>query len=331
MTVLIPAYNPDEKLLDLLRELPSDMPVLIVNDGSDSSCDFIFEKARALGAVVLTHEENKGKGAALRTGIAYLSAHGETEGVITANADGQHSYEDIMRIVEVMRAEPGTFVMGGRDFSKMPFRSRFGNTATRFLFRFSTGLNISDTQTGLRGLPAQIFDKLLSVPGDRYEYEINVLLALKEWKTPYKEITISTIYYENNKSSHFRPLLDGFQVFIRVVLYALSSLTCTILDYAVYLILTLFGILPGVCYVAARVISAITNYMINCKVVFKGKLSLKSALQYALLVIIVMAFGTTCITYLTAHSINPVIAKMIVDCITFVVNYFVQRKVIFKK
>lgn len=330
MTILIPAYNPDEKLLELLGEIPTDINVLIVNDGSEAERMPVFAKAQKLGAVVLSHDENMGKGAALRTGIAYLMQNGECDGAITADADGQHTYDDIRKIATILRNEPGTFVIGGRDFKKMPLRSRFGNVSTMVLYRLCTGVNIKDTQTGLRGIPAQLFDRMLEVSGDRYEYEMNVLLKLKNWGVPYKEVGITTIYHDNNKSSHFRPVLDGFRVFFRVLLYALSSLFCTLLDYGVFILLTGFGLLPAICYACARVVSATANYQINCRVVFGGKPTLRSAVQYALLVLFIMAIGSGVITYLTAHSINPIIAKVIVDCINFVINYVVQKKVIFK-
>lgn len=331
MFVLIPAYNPDEKLLDLLRELPSDVPVVIVNDGSTDEHDFIFEKAQSMGASILSHEQNRGKGAALRTGMAYIARQGEKEGVITADADGQHSCEDILKIAKILRDEPGTFVMGGRDFRQMPLRSFFGNACTMILYRMTTGIAITDTQTGLRGIPAQAFERVLSVEGDRYEYEMNVLLKLREWKLPYREVRITTIYHDNNKSSHFRPVFDGFRVFFRVLLYALSSLTCTLVDYAVFIILSGFNILPAICYALARILSAALNYQLNCRVVFGGKPSVRSAVEYAVLVLFIMALGSGFITYLTMHRINSIIAKVIVDCVNFVINYFVQKKVIFRQ
>ena len=182
--ILIPAYKPDEKLTRLVEKLLADFPVVVVDDGGGEAYASLFDRVRALGAAVLTHEVNRGKGAALKTGIAHLLQVQDCLGAVTADADGQHTPEDIARVAEAMLAEPQTMVIGGRDFSQMPPRSKGGNTITRFFFRLCTGLTISDTQTGLRGLPRCLFERLLQVSGDRYEYEMNMLLALKLWKTP---------------------------------------------------------------------------------------------------------------------------------------------------
>ena len=179
ITVIIPAYKPDERLVALIQELRGEFPVLVVDDGGGTEFAGIFEQARSAGAVVLTHEENKGKGAALKSAYRYMLDKGKGSGAITADADGQHKMKDIIAVAEAMEANPDTFVVGGRDFRKMPPRSRFGNTVTRFVFRLATGLKISDTQTGLRGIPACSMEKMAAVAGDRYEYEINVLLSLK--------------------------------------------------------------------------------------------------------------------------------------------------------
>lgn len=214
--ILIPAYKPDEKLLLLTQKLIADFPVLVVDDGGGEAYGALFEKVQAMGALVLHHQVNRGKGAALKTGIAHLLQREDCLGAVTADADGQHTPEDIARIAEAMQQEPDAMIIGGRDFSQMPPRSKTGNTITRFFFRLCTGLAISDTQTGLRGLPYALFDKLLQVSGDRYEYEMNMLLALKLWKTPYREISIQTVYLDNNSSSHFNALRDGMRVFSRL-------------------------------------------------------------------------------------------------------------------
>ena len=149
----------------------------------------------------------------MKSAYRYMLDKGTGGGAITADADGQHKMKDIMAVAEAMEANPDTFVVGGRDFRETPPRSRFGNTVTRFVFRLATGLKISDTQTGLRGIPACAMEKMTAVAGDRYEYEINVLLSLKEWGLKYMEIPIETVYIDDNSSSHFHPVRDGLKVF----------------------------------------------------------------------------------------------------------------------
>ena len=327
--VLIPAYMPDEKLIALLNDIKEQvkLPVLIVNDGSDCSCDPIFKSARDMGAEVLTHSKNKGKGAALRTGIDYLSDR--ADGIITADADGQHTAKDIKKIADAMQKMPDTFITGGRDFSKMPLRSRFGNSITYLLFFISTRIRIKDTQTGLRGIPACLFQNVLEIEGDRYEYEMNVLLHLKEWNAKYREIPISTLYIANNKSSHFRPINDGLRVFFKIIIYILSSLSCTAADYLLYIVLGFFNITPALRYAIARACSSVLNYELNCRIVFKNKPSLKNALEYGALVLVALAIGTFGVNFLTSHDINSVLAKIIIDTVLFVGNYIIQHTIIF--
>ena len=182
-TVLIPAYKPNERFVELVRQLISEgMNVLAVDDGSGPECAQYFKEAQESGATVLKHDINRGKGAALRTGIAELMKDETVKGIVTADADGQHTLKDISRIIDAMKQNPGVFVIGARSFSgEVPLRSRFGNSVTRTVFKFATGLKISDTQTGLRGVPQRLFGELTKLKGDRYEYEMDMLLYLQRW------------------------------------------------------------------------------------------------------------------------------------------------------
>ncbi len=328
--VLIPAYKPDSRLLDLIEKLRGAFDLLIVDDGGGEAFAAVFDSAEGLGATVLRHEVNRGKGAAIKTGLSWLLARPEVSSVITADADGQHTPEDIEKIAKALDEHPKTVIIGGRDFSHMPARSRFGNTVTRFFFRLGTGSRISDTQSGLRGLPSVFFDRMIAAKGDRYEYEMNVLLSLGEWGAPALEIPISTIYIDDNSSSHFNSVKDGLKVFSRVMRYFLSAIISTAVDYALYALFLLW--LPAsLSYAAARSFSCIVNYLLNAKMVFKRAPTAQNALGYFALAIGVMAAGSAGVKGLTALGLGNLVAKLIVDCVLFVLNYFVQKKVIFKK
>jgi len=328
--VLIPAYKPDSRLPGLIEQLKDNFQILVVDDGGGEAYSSVFDSARTLGAVVLTHDVNRGKGAAIKTGLAWLQDKPGVSGVITADADGQHSPEDIEKIAAAMAEHPDAVIIGGRDFSHMPARSRFGNTITRFFFRLGTGSRISDTQSGLRGLPASLFDKLAATEGDRYEYEMNVLLSLGDWHAPAVEIPISTIYIDDNSSSHFHALKDGLKVFSRVMRYFLSSIISTALDYALYALL-LTWLPPTWSYAGARSVSCIVNYLLNVKMVFKSSPTAKNAAGYFSLAVVVMALGSAGVTGLTAMGLGSVLSKIIVDCTLYVCNYIIQKKYIFKK
>ena len=163
---------------------------------------------------MLIHENNRGKGAALRTAFAWVRENlPRMVGVVTVDGDGQHDPEDVRRVAEELAREPnGGLVLGVRSFAgDVPFRSRLGNFWTRGLFRLITGLSVSDTQTGLRGIPAVLLPRLLAIPGDRYEYEIRMLADARRHPAPPREVSVRTIYLDGNASSHYRPLRDTFR------------------------------------------------------------------------------------------------------------------------
>ena len=183
--VLIPAYKPDERLVQLTRELKEEkLDVLLVDDGGQQAFAHIFDECRALGAKVAVHAVNQGKGRALKTGLnAALNLWPDLSGVVTADADGQHTLRDILRLIEAMREHPNALVLGSREFTgDVPFKSRWGNRITRFVYALASGVHVSDTQTGLRGLPACAIPAMITIDGERYEYEMNVLLKLRDMK-----------------------------------------------------------------------------------------------------------------------------------------------------
>ena len=328
--ILIPAYQPDDKLTGLVEELRMVFPVTVVDDGSGEAYAAIFSRLEELGANVLHHAVNRGKGAALKTGIRCIMERGDADGIVTADADGQHTVSDIIRVALTLKEHPDTLIIGGRDFSQMPARSRFGNTVSRFFFRLGTGLKISDTQTGLRGLPACLFGKFTTLSGDRYEYEMNMLLALKEWDAPYLEIPIHTVYFDGNRSTHFHAVKDGLRVFSRVIRYAVSSFVCAAVDYLLYLLFLSF--LPtGWSYAAARAFSASLNYLLNCRMVFGGKPTLSNFAGYAALAAGSLLVGAVTASLLSGLGAGSVAAKLLIDCCLFAINYVIQKKLVFRQ
>ena len=212
VVLVIPVYDPDEgRLPALVRRLRKDFAhVVVVDDGSTCGCA-AFDSIRSEVNAVLEHPTNRGKGAALKTAFAWVREKlPDAVGVVTVDGDGQHAPEDVLRVAdELLRAPDGGLVLGVRSFGRdVPFRSRFGNLWTRVLFRILTGLAVSDTQTGLRGIPVHLLPRLLSIPGDRYEYEIRMLADARHHPSPPREVPIKTIYLDGNSASHYRPLRD---------------------------------------------------------------------------------------------------------------------------
>ena len=216
--IIIPAYQPDNTLLLLLEQLveQTNNKIIVIDDGSDSACQPIFNRADKYSAVhILSHGENQGKGAALRTGFRYILAEEDScNTVITADADGQHRAKDIAKIIDGCGDHPHHLILGVRQFTGyVPLRSRFGNSLTRYLYNLLFHQNLRDTQTGLRGIPVHTLDALIALRGERYCYELEMLLRLTQLKMPVLEIGISTVYEKNNSSSHFRPLHDSAQIY----------------------------------------------------------------------------------------------------------------------
>lgn len=218
VAVLIPAWQPSSELVSLVRSLIQSgcNSILVVDDGSHVSHQPVFQNLQSIPAVhLLRHARNTGKGSALKTGIRYfLSTLPNHAGVVTADADGQHAVGDITRVATALAKQPHTTILGARrPVPRMPLRSRFGNALTRHVFRAATGIMLADTQTGLRGFPKSLLPQLLAVHGERYEYEMAVLLHLCSAGHLPVEVPIRTIYSEHNRSSHFRPLRDSAHVY----------------------------------------------------------------------------------------------------------------------
>lgn len=345
MFVLIPAYEPDQRLLDLVVELRSRAPrleILVVDDGSGVAYASIFDAVRAAGARVMTFAQNRGKGAALKAGFAWISREGAGASVVTADADGQHTVADIERIANALIAGAAnrdsgntvpSMVLGCRDFAgEVPFRSRFGNAVSRGLFRAVAGWRLRDTQTGLRGIPSQMLDWLATVPGERFEYEQSVLLRLRGAGYGAVQLPITTVYLEENRSSHFRPILDSVRVMLPVALFAASSLTAFAIDaITLFLLQALTGaLIPSI--IGARVLSAGANFVVNRRLVFarRGRAGLlREALQYLALAALLLASNIVWMSFLTEHGVPLWLAKVVTEGVLFLTSYRVQRGVIF--
>ena len=215
--ILIPAYKPDKAMLALVDELAdSGFQILIVDDGSGEAFSDMFEKAEKK-ATVIHHDENRGKGAALKTGIAAIrELFPECKYFITADADGQHTVHDIKRVRDELNGG-AEFVLTMRRLNKnVPFRSKFGNILSRVVYTLLTQHYLEDNQSGLRGFAIKQTDWLLKVRGERYDYEMNMLLYADKQHITFTTMYIDTIYINDNASSHFNPVKDTIRIYKRL-------------------------------------------------------------------------------------------------------------------
>ncbi|MDD3894366.1 MAG: glycosyltransferase family 2 protein, partial [Syntrophomonadaceae bacterium] len=322
--VIIPAFNPDEKLIELADDLKKmELPMVIVNDGSEPEYTNIFTAIKSrCGCEICCHPINIGKGAALKTGIQHAAlTFPEACGYITADADGQHTAEDILRVAKVLERHPDRLVLGTRDFNakNIPFKSKWGNRITSLVFLISTGKRCTDTQTGLRGIPKKLTETCLDVPGNRYEYEMNLLLELARREVLFLPVLISVIYLNGNQGSHFHPVKDSARIYLNIVKFSLSSLVSAITDLTLFTIFLQLifgagaaGILAATA--TARLISGSVNFMFNKHWVFRSKNCLSiEALKYLILFCSQMMLSWFMVMSLSTLPLNLTLIKIFVD------------------
>lgn len=353
--ILIPSLHPDEKLGIYVQALVSHgfERIVVVDDGSGPAYAHFFEALKAHPQCrVLGYEVNRGKGYALKHGIRFiLEAFPDAPGVITADSDGQHTAEDCLKVGAEMLRSPGHLVLGVRDFSQagVPVKSMMGNRLTTFFFALLYGHWLSDTQTGLRGISRQMMPRMLEIPGERFEYEMNMLIYCAGWYVPFSKVTIRTIYLEENKSSHFRPFHDSARIYAQLfrnfTKFASASLLSTLLDVGIFTLLDKAVIPYALPFISnqgsfphvltatavARVCSALFNYKINKQFVFRIGKCPGSLPRYALLVALSLAVSANLVNALSIWlSMDRTLVKIIVDTLLFFVNYRIQKAWVFK-
>lgn len=311
--------------------------IIVVNDGSVPGCKPIFDAIGGLAQCrLLHHAVNLGKGRAIKTGLNYLSVHiPDVCGVVTCDADGQHLVEDIVKVAQVLNKNTESLVLGVRGFdTKVPLRSKLGNTITRGIFYLLVGKYLSDTQTGLRGIPACFVPSLIRLEGEGYEYEMNMLIAAKTEGLPVIEENISTIYIENNRSSHFNPLFDSMKIYFLLLRFSCSSFVASMLDLVVFTIcynLTA-NILLSI-FLGRYTLACLVNFYINRNFVFHHKDRLRSTLvRYYLFATFMGMCAYLLISAVTEHfSVSVILSKLMVETFLFIISFTVQRDYIFAR
>lgn len=344
--IVIPSYEPDEKLCMLLGNLKNAgfEEIVVVDDGSQGSeYQNIFAKAQETGCIVLHHAVNQGKGRALKTAFNHcLFAYPDAIGCVTIDSDGQHTVKDMTACMEALVKAPDSLVLGSRNFNEagIPPRSVFGNKITSRVMKLLTGISISDTQTGLRAIPASFMKELLFEKGERFEFETNMLLSAKESGRSIVEVPIETIYLEENKTSHFNPIKDSIKIYAIFFKFILSSVSSSVVDLVLF---TLFLTLLGgrslgsissimIATILARILSAVYNFTMNYKVVFKSHDNAgRAVVKYACLAVLIMLASGFFVEHIYALAAIPeVIIKIPVDVLLFLVSFWAQREFVYK-
>lgn len=302
---------------------------------------------------MLRHHLNFGKGRALKTALNYfLNECPGFEGLVTVDADGQHRIGDIRACCAALCAHPDALVLGSRDFSKenVPFKSRYGNRITRTVFRLLCGVKIADTQTGLRAMSPALAKRFLTTRGERFEYEMNMLIDCADEKIPLVEVPIDTVYIEENASSHFHPLRDSIKIYAVFAKFLFSSVSSFLIDILMFT-MTMWVIRLAVpewltahvprlqitvailtATAAARILSSLWNYLLNRKLVFQSRannaVTLIKYYLLAALLLFLSAEGVSLLTALTGWHSS--VLKIPIDMLLFLLSFPLQKHWVFR-
>ena len=358
IAIIVPSLNPDKNLTNVVEGMSAAGfdKIILVDDGSDEAHKEPFKKAAQdhPGTIVLVHDVNKGKGRGMKTAFSYILENmPEIIGAITIDGDGQHTPEDAIRIAEKMKECPDDIVFGCRNFDEeqVPFHNKVGNKITAWIFKAFFSLPISDAQTGLRGFPRKYLKELIDVEGERYEYESHMLMYMSEKQIPFTEIKIQTVYSDDNSGSHFNVIKDSIRIYKPIIgkatslKYVLSSAAGTVVDATAFTILN--AVFKNVSHIflqtflttgIARVISAITNYELNYRWVFKSTESgAKSASKYFITAVMqyCASYVLCSLVFFLAAKVGIVgfgrtILKLLVDGFLFFISYQVQKRWVFR-
>jgi putative flippase GtrA len=339
VVVVVPAYQPGDALPRLVRQLvvaPVVAAVVVVNDGSASACGETFEEVgRIDGVFVARHVVNLGKGAALKTGLNYAACQFPTcGGIVTADADGQHVVDDILRIASALIENRRFLILGVRTFGpKVPLRSRFGNTVTRQVMRFLIGEDLIDTQTGLRGIPLDFVPELMRSKTTGYDFELDMLITCRHSARKILQIPISTIYIDGNRSSHFNPLLDSMRIYYVFLRYCASSVVTAMTDYVVFVLLLSHDHSLASAQIFGRAAGILVNFTLARKLVFHANIAWRW--QFAKFITLVSVMGVVSYSMIqfmhSQYGLNEVVAKMIAEGLLFLGNFALQRQFIFAR
>lgn len=359
--LIIPSLNPDSRLTAYIKNLIhiGFSKIIVVDDGSAPQYQPIFDAVKSLPECdLLVHAVNMGKGRSLKDAFNYYCQNYSDDflGVITADSDGQHMAEDVGRLDTALAESAHALILGCRDFDEasVPWKSSFGNKMTRQVLRLFIGSArqeearshskaITDTQTGLRAIPNKLIKSYLTLPGERFEYETNMLIEALHTHTPIKEIGIQTVYINANSETHFRPLADSFaiysQIFSTFFKYTLASLSSFLLDYGIYsLLIMLLGFLPlapkiWTAAATARILSSLYNYTMNMSIVFKNSTGRrKTFIKYYMLCISQLACSSFLVWFTCLHTgLSEITIKLFVDTLLFTASFAIQKNWVFQK
>lgn len=336
IVVLIPSYRPTEILWQLIEQLRGAcrLNIVVVDDGSGADYAPVYERvAQTAGTIVLRNAINLGKGAALKHGMNHILVHHpDCIGIVTADADGQHAVKDIVEVSNALAETPDTAIFGVREFSgDIPLRSKLGNYVSRYAYRFLIGVKLSDTQTGLRGIPTRLMKLCLEIRSNRYEFETEQLAVIKTEQIPIREIPIETIYIDDNRESHFRPLRDSVKIYFVLLRYSIASIITFLTDICVFWLV--FGWTQQILLsnMSSRLVALWVQLALLQGFVFRKGITGRVFVSYIGLVFVSGFISSALQSELLKFIPVPILVKIVADTIFFVFNFLFIRDLIFDR
>ena len=352
VAALISSLNPDRQLVEFVDGLVrAGFPkIIIVNDGSRPDTEKYLKKCeKHEQCVVINHEKNLGKGCALRSGMKYYTENIEgLDGIVTCDCDGQHSVDDAVKIARMMQYKDNALFLGSRDFSHegVPKRCKYGNQITRKVMQMLYKASLTDTQTGLRGIPNKLVERFLKVSGKRFDFEMNTLIECIKNDIEIIETPIDTIYIDNNENSNFRTVKDSVRIYWpmcgKLVKFLLSAFGCYCVELIVFTLLTKYAfddLNAGMTFLPqaiSKIFSCTGNFLINKHTVFKNKgSSAESLIRYILTLVMLVVLSSTAMSMLMElmniqmDNTSIMLVKISVDFFCMIVNFTLQRKWVF--
>lgn len=335
--VLIPAYEPTSVLARLVESIRSiaSLPIVVVNDGSSSNAESVFAEMESMGNVeIVAHATNMGKGQALKTGINYILTHyKDVKGIVTADADGQHLVGDIVNIAKELSQFPKSLVLGVRDFTEgVPIRSRIGNLVTRKAFQLFMGCPVADTQTGLRGVPKTLAEGSLSIDSRGYEYEFEVLVMACNTGISIRQVSIDTVYLNDNSGSHFSPVIDSLKIYFVFFRFFTSSILVSVIDFIAFWVAFYTSSELLMSMIVGRVCAGLSQFMLSRHFVFNSQYGIAwEFAKYVTLVSMLMMVSFHLIKIATELGGNPYLAKILVETFLFITSFVIQKTLVFRQ
>lgn len=324
--IVIPSYEPNFRLLDLIDDLNSFfrfINIVVVNDGTvDKS---IFDEAiKKDNVTLLTHEVNKGKGEALKTAFRYLKSLNEKMIVATIDSDGQHLAKDIKRCIDFYKTFNEGLLLGSRMFEgDVPIKSKIGNNSSRYLLRCCMNKYVYDSQTGLRVFNDDMLDFLIKVKGSRFEYEMNMIIDVIKTRTLLTEMKIDTVYFDNNAKTHFRPIKDFLKICSVILVYHRPytiGLFLYIISFILFDLLIKNPLFTNFSLVISSIIFVYLPYLLNRLNILKGTRYIEKYMTFYFTKIISYVFVNAGL-YLMLNTALPSIPSMFIALIITIVLY----------